>query len=90
MTFLVTSIYSNYLVNVNLAFCLAILAFHSYYLFLTISTLRLTVILHRKHKKLLFKLKTYGVKGELLILFVSTFTRVIKKLLLKVRSLLGT
>ena len=77
-TYLITFIKTNYLLNVNLNFYLVILTFHSYYLLLMILTLHLTVILHRMlgvkafdnvwHKGLLFKLKTYSVKGELLSL----------------------
>ena len=44
---LITFIKTNCLLNVNLAFCLVMLAFHSYYLLFMISTLLLTVILHR-------------------------------------------
>ena len=45
--FLIASIKTNYLLDANLAFYLVILAFHSYYLLFMISTLLLTVILHR-------------------------------------------
>ena len=43
-TYLITSIKTNYLLNVNLVFYLAI---HSYHLLLMTSTLHLTMILHR-------------------------------------------
>ena len=71
-----------YLLSVGLVFYLAILAFHSYYLLFMISTLHLTVILHRMsgayfwsiskvfdkvwHEGLLHKIKTYGLKGVVL------------------------